>query len=399
MERVATSISQAFALLWMVSVAYSTAVAEISLGVSLAAVAVAMWRGEFRPGADLTTWSRAAVMLWAAFVGWVLLTHFFALDRTRALGDLDKMYRFLGLLPFVLFPWDRRFRVAFYGSLTGLSIALSIEAIPPYVAQRVGRVEAANLHYNTLAQFSGAISLLLATAAMGEGGVRRGWRIFWGVGAVLGVAVLVCTLSRMAWAAWLTALPVLVMLAVPRRRRWIFLLIAVAMIASALTVPHIRERVQRFTEFDDPEFMRRYDMWDIGEQLIRERPLVGVGPSGVALRYDEMKGGMLVDDDRLWVHLHNDLINIAAYHGIPAALLWVSLAAIMYFLTLRWLSAPRAQRPPPLAVGAALSIHIFFVCGLLHDTLPIYRKFAWYLMLWGLLIHATSRTALEEPDA
>ena len=92
----------------------------------------------------------------------------------------------------------------------------------------------------------------------------------------------------------------------------------------------------------------------------------------------------------------------AAFRPEDAARLFVGnahMAAMMYFLTMRWLMAPRAQRPPPLAVGAALSIHIFFLCGMLHDTLPIYRKFAWYLMLWGVLIHATSRTALEEPDA
>jgi O-antigen ligase len=140
-------------------------------------------------------------------------------------------------------------------------------------------------------------------------------------------------------------------------------------------------------------------MWDIGEHLIAENPLYGVGPSGVGLRYDELKGGMLVDDERRWVHLHNDPINIAAYHGIPAAAIWVVLALSVYVAMVRWVFTPRAARPPPLAVGAALSIHVFFLCGMLHDTLPIYRKFAWYLLLWGLLIHASSKKALEEPDA
>jgi O-antigen ligase len=396
----ATRISQAFALIWMVTVAYSTAVAEISLGASLGALVVAGVRREILPWAELGPWPRRILILWAAFAAWVVLSHFFAIDRSAALGDLHKLYRFTAILPFAFFPWDRKFRIALYGALTVLAVALAAEALPPYLRQRVGRVEAGRLHYNTLAQYGAAISLLLSVAALGETRAGPRWRLMWGLGALLGVAILVCTLSRMAWAAWFTALPVIGLLAVARRHRWILVVAGVAILATAFAVPHLQQRLGRFTEFDDPEFMRRYDMWDVGEHLVAEYPLFGVGPSGVGLRYDELKGGMLVGDERRWVHLHNDPINIAAYHGVPAALIWVVLGLSIYVMVARWIFlTPRAQRPPPLAVGAALAIHVFFVCGLLHDTLPIYRKFAWYLLLWGLLIHASSRRALEEPQS
>jgi O-antigen ligase len=399
MTRLATRIAQASILVWMVVVAYSTALAEIALGVSLVALAVALLRREIRPMADFSAWSRGALILWGVFVGWFLLSHVAALDPGRAMGDIHKVFRFTPLLPFALFPWDRKFRIAFYTALSVLVIALAAEALPPYLRQRVGRVDAGRLHYNTLAQYGAAISLLLSVAALGESKANRGWRWLWGSGAVLGVVVLLCTLSRLAWAAWFSALPLIGLLAVPRRHRWILAVGGIAIIATAFAVPHLQQRLKRFTEFDDPEFARRYDMWDIGTTLIREYPVFGTGPSGVGLRYDELKGGMLVDDERRWVHLHNDFINIAAYHGIPAALLWLVLALAMYRLMLRWILAPRAQRPPPLAVGAALSIHVFFLCGMLHDTLPIYRKFAWYLMLWGMLVYASSKSAIAEPDA
>lgn len=396
----ATRISQAFALLWMVSVAYTTAVAEISLGVSLAALVVAIARGEIHPWASLGPWAKRAIVLWGAFAGWIVLSHFFAFDRANALGDLHKMYRFAAVLPFACFPWDRRFRVVLYAALTALAVALAAEALPPYIRQRVGRVEAARLHYNTLAQYGAAISLLLSVAALGETKAGPRWRVVWGLGSVLGVAILVCTLSRMAWAAWFSAVPVIGLLAVPRRHRWILVVASFAVLAIAFAVPHLQQRLQRFTEFDDPEFVRRYDMWDIGERIVADSPLFGAGPSGVAFRYDELKGGMLVDDERRWVHLHNDPINIAAHHGLPAALLWVLIGLGAYVALARWIFlTPRAERPPPLAVGAALSIHVFFMCGMLHDTLPIYRKFAWYLLLWGLLIHASSRKAIEEPES
>lgn len=395
----ATRISQGFAILWMVTVAYSTAIAEISLGAALATLIVAIARGEIRPWDQLSTWSKRVLVLWAIFAGWILLGHFFALDRSAALGDLHKMYRFAGILPFALYPWDRSFRIALYGALTLLAIVLAADALPPYLQQRVGRVEAGRLHYNTLAQYAAAISLLLSVAALGERNAGARWRILWGLGALLGVAILVCTLSRMAWAAWFSAIPLIGLLAVPRRQRWILIVASGAVLVTAFAVPHLQQRLKRFTEFDDPEFARRYDMWDIGEQLVAEYPVFGTGPSGVGVRYHELKGGMLVDDERRWVHLHNDPINIAAYHGIPAALVWVLLALAVYGRMVRWIFMPRAQRPPPLAVGAALSIHVFFLCGMLHDTLPIYRKFAWYLLLWGLLVYASSKRAIEEPDA
>lgn len=396
MPPVATRIAQGCTLVWLVALAWSTAVAEISLGLALAALLVAALRGETTPWSELTPAVRRLLLLWGALAGWMLVAHAFALDHAAALHDLPKMYRFTALLPLTFLPWDRGFRLALYATLSGLALALAAEALPPFFRHRIDRVEAARLHYNTLAQYSASLSLILMVAAVSERRCAVAWRTLWGVAALAATVMLVGSLSRVAWFAWFTALPLIVLLAVPARRRWIFVAGALVVGAVAVSLGPVRHRLAEFTEFDDPHFLRRYDMWELGGKIIREDPLTGAGPSGVGLRYDDLKGGMLVDDPHRWVHLHDDAVTIAAYYGIPAAVFWVALGLGVYVLSLGWLLRG-GRRPPPLAVGAALSIHVFFLCGMLHDTLPIYRKFAWYLLLWGLLLHASSRRAMEDP--
>lgn len=396
MPSAAVRTAQGFTLVWILAVAYSTAVAEVSLGLALAALVVAALRGETRAWQDFTPAARRVLVLWGAFVGWLLVAHVTAIDPDAALRDIPKLFRFCALIPLAFLPWDRRFRLALYAALSILGLALAAEALPPFFLQRIDRVEAARLHYNTLAQYSASISLVLVVAAFSERRSAAAWRVLWAVSGLAATVMLVGSMSRVAWAAWFTALPLIVLLAVPPRRRWMFIGAAVVLTGAAVSLGPVQKRLAKFTEFDDPHFLRRYDMWDMGGTLIRERPLTGVGPSGVAMRYDDLKQGMLADDPHRWVHLHDDPINIAAYYGIPASALWVALALSAYVLSFRWL-LPGRRRPPPLAVGAALSIHVFFLCGLLHDTLPIYRKLAWYLLLWGLLLHASSRQAEEDP--
>ena len=84
----------------------------------------------------------------------------------------------------------------------------------------------------------------------------------------LGVVVLLCTLSRLAWAAWFSALPLIGLLAVPRRHRWILAVGGIAIIATAFAVAHLQQRLKRFTECDDPEFARRYDMWAMAVDIV-----------------------------------------------------------------------------------------------------------------------------------
>jgi O-antigen ligase len=391
-----TRVAQGTTLVWIATTAWSTAIAEVSLGISLACLLVGGLRGEYRGWTRRTRDGWWLLVLWAALLGWMLVDHAFAVDRSAAIGNLPKLYRFAGLLPLAVLPRDRKFESALYATLSLLTLVLAAEALPPFFRDRIDRVRAARLHYNTLAQYSASLCLILLSAAVGER--DRGRLARWGMGLVAGVAalMLVGSLSRAAWAGWITALPVIVLVAVPRRRRVMFLGVSVALFLAAMLLPPVQARVAGFAKVDDPHILRRFDMWSMGGELVREYPLTGAGPSGIAARYDELKTGMLAEDPRRWPHLHNDLVTTAATWGIPAALLLVALGVAVYRLLLRWTVLGRAHRPPPLALGAALSIHVFLVCGMLHDTLPIYRKLAWYLMLWGLLIHSLPSAPRDE---
>ena len=62
-------------------------------------------------------------------------------------------------------------------------------------------------------------------------------------------------------------------------------------------------------------------MLQSGVEIIRDRPITGVGPDMVKSVYKEYRQPWAVND--LNVHLHNVPVHIAAERGLPALLVWI----------------------------------------------------------------------------
>ncbi len=376
------------ALTWVAAVSFSVAAAEILLGVGLAALLSAAVRGELRDAPRVNGYARAALITWACFVAWLALTHFTSVDGASGPERLPKLYRFALVPLFGFLPPSRRFEHRLFGVLTLVSLVLGLQALVPFAAGDLVRARTSTLHYNTLSQIVASISLLLGLAALRERDAPRWLRVAWGFGAGVATLTLVGTLTRAAWIAWFSAVVLLVLAAARKRPRGLLLLLVIGMAFTA-SAP-VRSRLAALDDIEDPEFTRRYDLWAMGREAIARHPWVGLGPGGVEARYDELKRGVLVDDPRLWPHLHDDVITIAAHHGLPAAALWMALALSIYPFVIWRL---RRRGASTLLIGTVLSVHVFTLCGLLHDTLPIYRKLTWYLLLWGLLVMAARTPA------
>jgi hypothetical protein len=190
----------------------------------------------------------------------------------------------------------------------------------------------------------------------------------------------------------------LILFRIPRRAALVTL--AVLILLPLLAMPTMQASRSDMFDLDHPEFTRRYDMWRMAISIVEDRPLTGLGPGGFAIVYDESKTGVLVDDPRVWMTSHSDLLTVAVKHGIPAAAIWAGLAVIMYVTLVRRLwrfqSSPGSWLKAGFA-GSGACLHLFFLFGLVHDNCNIFLKINLLLLLWGVFCRCRpeSRAAIE----
>jgi len=394
LPRLAARAAPALLVLWLGAIAVNTSAAEILLGLALAATLLARaagptpetwphgWRSPIAGGET----TRVVPWLVLAFVVWYIVSVLAAVDPTTSAGKLHKLFRYtLFFIPLAI-PWRAaHWRAAFWIQIPVL-VAVGWPAIATMFAGS-SRAYTTYMHSNTLAQLAGGVSLLLLAAALFGPAARRRERALLLFAAAIATALLVATFSRAAWIGWWLGAVVLVLIRLPRRAA---LPTAVTLGVLALAVPTaLRIFRPRMLDLSDPEFTRRFDMWRMARAIIADHPWTGVGPGGMGAVYDTYKTGVLVGDEEVWVHVHNDVLEIALSHGLPAAAIWVALALAFYgivarrFLLLRrlpgsWLKAG--------FLGAAASLHLTYVCGLFHDNYPIFVKACLLLFFWGHLV-------------
>jgi putative inorganic carbon (HCO3(-)) transporter len=204
-------------------------------------------------------------------------------------------------------------------------------------------------HYMT---FSGVIMLVLCAAVARL--VFRGREWVWPAVAVPALlTALVVSESRNAWIGALAGIVVLLIL-----RNW-RLLVAVPVVIGIVAVlaPAVaRDRARSIFDPSDPTNRDRVAMLESGALMIRDHPLVGVGPNMVPKEYlakyktkDAVDPPDKPNDTRS--HLHNVPVQLAAERGLPAAAAWlwfVVVAGRDLFRVLR-----RSAKPALAATGLA----------------------------------------------
>jgi O-antigen ligase len=207
-------------------------------------------------------------------------------------------------------------------------------------------VQYAVLHYDNLGQrphstlgmymtFSGLTMLVIgvAVARVLFSNCNRKWPAL--VLPALAVA-LTLTFTRSAWIGACAGLALLLVLKDFRLLAVLPLLAAVFLTIAPLGV------VQRFYSIldpHDPTNRDRFAMLRAGERMVRDRPLLGVGPSMVERFYPEYRDEGAVEP--IAVHLHNVPVQIASERGLPALAIWASFIGLLVVdLTQRFRPGP-----------------------------------------------------------
>jgi O-antigen ligase len=122
----------------------------------------------------------------------------------------------------------------------------------------------------------------------------------------------------------------------------------------ALAPQPILDRAYSMFDLNDPTNRDRVAMARAGFGMIRDHPLVGVGPNMVKVRYPAYRDADAVEANP--VHLHNVPIQIAAERGLPALAIWLVFVGVVLVDLLRKLGAPTTRAPAAAGLAAVVAM-------------------------------------------
>ena len=269
-------------------------------------------------------------------------------------------------------------------------------------AALVGIVQFAVLGYNNLDNrpvgllshwmtYSGLLMLVTCTAIARLLFYPR--QIIWPMVAVPALLVaLVVTNTRNAWIG--TFLAVSVLLAI---RNWKLVILAplLAGFAFAVAPGEIQRRANSILNPSTPGAIDRRVMWKIGADMIRDHPVLGVGPEMIQNHYKAYRAKYPEAVNESNPHLHNVPVQIAAERGLPA------LAVFLWFVAVAardlWRQL-RARMATAVAAAGLASLIAMLTAGLFEWN---FGDSEFLMMFLGLLTlpYAAARGASRSADA
>lgn len=289
------------------------------------------------------------------YAGITLMSAAFSYDPRTSFVDCKQLVLFL------LVPLTYRFFTGSRG-LTLMTVIVSCAA----VSAAFGIVQYGILHYDNLGQrpegtlghymtYSGLLMLVMSVALarvlFGRG--ERTWAAL--VIPALAVAIAL-TFSRSAWVGVCASAALLFML---KDFRLFAVVPIIAAVAVALAPGKVAQRFVSMFDLKDPTARDRIAMLHIGEHMIADHPLAGVGPNMVERRYAEYRGPDAVV--KINPHLHNVPLQIAAERGLPALAAWMwFIVALVADLWRRF----RTSDQPFLPAAALAAVTALLAAGL-----------------------------------
>ena len=201
-------------------------------------------------------------------------------------------------------------------------------------------------HYMTFAGLLMGVGVL----AFAEILFGRRRRAFLAGSLLLILVALALSLTRSAWIGSLVAFGLLCFL----RDRRLLIGIPIVLIGAMLFVPSdVEKRVRSLVRPDRSSRDRMY-MLQSGIQMTANHPWLGVGPNMVKSVYPvyRWEGAPHLQN----VHLHNNVVQIAAERGLPCLAAWVWLMVMALTLGAKsYRTTSAGKRAPPEASGRGLA--------------------------------------------
>jgi O-antigen ligase len=149
-------------------------------------------------------------------------------------------------------------------------------------------------------------------------GLRKGW---WTIplGIIAGAGIFLSqTRSTMIGAI----LAIAVMLIATKRLKWVLALMIAVVLSYLISPSDFKNRYKAGFDPGHQHTLPRLDLVETGIRMIRDNPMLGVGPGAVSIEAPRYKGPE-ARPEWTYIHLHNNFLQIAAERGVPGLLLWI----------------------------------------------------------------------------
>ncbi|MGE0393945.1 MAG: O-antigen ligase family protein [Vicinamibacterales bacterium] len=319
-----------------------------------------------------------------AYAGVTLVVSLFSVDPLGSFGR-DKQLVLFAVVPAV-YHLARGPRAS-----TVVDVIVSAGA----VTAAVGIVQFGILHYDNLGQrphgtlghymtYSGILMLVIAAAAarLVFGTSNRVWASL--VMPALLVA-LQLTFGRSAWVGVSVAVGLLFLL---KDFRLLGVIPVVIALTFAFAPDSVVDRMVSIFDRKDPTSRDRVAMLEIGEAMVRDHPLTGVGPNMVPRVYAQYRTADAVNEVN--PHLHNVPMHIAAERGLPALAVWVWFLVVLVRGLVQLFRRPETKM---LAAGGLAAVAGMLAAGFFEYNFGDSE----FLMLFLVLV--TLPFAAARPDA
>jgi O-antigen ligase len=203
-------------------------------------------------------------------------------------------------------------------------------------------------------------------------------------GAAMTNFALLLTFTRSVWLGWIVALAVLLALKWPKALAWA---IPVAILAISLAPLQFFSRVISSFDVRQSSNLDRVRMAEAGVEIIKDYPVLGVGPANVKEIYPLYRKH---DAPRFRIpHLHNNLIQLWAERGV---------LALLAYLILLWLFLRECARAWGGPATKFAEIGVVVAVGLASAGLFEFN-FGDTEVFWGMLdAFAIVIAFIERPD-
>ncbi|MCJ7610783.1 MAG: O-antigen ligase family protein [Candidatus Aminicenantes bacterium] len=284
-----------------------------------------------------------------------------ALSRDPATSFIDSKELLLTLIvPVVLSAFFSAKALTFglWAFLASAAVSSGYSLVLYFVHNAPGlRVSGFMGHYMTqagLLMLFGAAALSLALF------LRDKSRWAWGLGLALSLPALALTLTRSAWIGFLAAACFLILIYKPKALLVIPVFIGLFFLVAPKPMKHRALSIFSSYGYSNQE---RIAYFKAGLKIIKNYPWHGTGPDTADKIFQYPEYG-LSEQAKKNVHLHNNLIQIAAERGLPALAAWLAFLGVALISLAKIFKSHggplRALAAAALAVLVALFVGGFF---------------------------------------
>ncbi len=329
---------------WLVLVQISIAASQIVL-----TAAVILWVYQLVAG-KLELVKLPIDLPLGLFVLFSLASAFYSFDPGSSLAGTKKLV--LLVIPYLTVSAVRR--ISTLETLILLLIAVAdlsaLVSLWQYFFGELGdlnhRIRGFMGHYMTFSGLLMGVGVLTLAELL-----YRGKRFVFLAGSLsLIFTALILTLTRSAWVGVLFAI---IMLLTLRDRRLLLTVPALALAVAVLVPREVETRLLSFVQMDRSSHDRLF-MLRSGARMTANHPWFGVGPNMVRPLYPiYMIEGAPQQEN---VHLHNNVMQIAAERGLPCLVAWLWLMASLLLWTVRAFRRTNAASGERALAAGALGV-------------------------------------------